>query len=159
MPAPRIISYNPISGETTVVTPERKATRDDWKTCDMPAMSIVASFRLHLTPERMDNLSWGHIPQEMEDMWFSYMDGNHLFLHRSWTGFCIYAVTFGDGDVHTVRINRDPEQYGSTDLQKDLEMLGALIGRFSSSEDRPYDAWLGDTVEALRLDDGGSENL
>ena len=32
MPAPRIISYNPISGKTTVVTPERKATRDDWKT-------------------------------------------------------------------------------------------------------------------------------
>lgn len=28
----------------------------------------------------------------MEDKWFSYMDENTLYAHRSWTGYCIYII-------------------------------------------------------------------
>lgn len=149
MPAPRTISFNPFSGKSRVVVPERKATRDDWKTCDMPEMHVVTEFRMDLTPEQMDTLSWGHVPLEMEDKWFSYMEDGRLHIHRSWTGFCIYIVEFSRDGRHRVTINRDPDEYTNTDLDKDMEMLAALIGMFSASENDPYAVWIGDTARTL----------
>ena len=32
----------------------------------------------------------------MEDKWFSYMDGNTLYAHRSWTGYCIYIIEINE---------------------------------------------------------------
>ena len=37
-------------------------------------------------------LKLGHIPQEMEDKWFGYIEEDTLHIHRRWTGFCIYIV-------------------------------------------------------------------
>ena len=124
MPAPRTISFNPFSGKSRVVVPERKATREDWKTCDMPEMHVVAEFRMDLTPEQMDTLSWGHVPLEMEDKWFSYMENGRLHIHRSWTGFCIYIIEFcrdqGDdqprpGRVHERRLGQGHGDARGTD--------------------------------------------
>jgi len=30
----------------------------------------------------------------MDDKWAMFLEGNVLHLHRSWTGICIYQVTF-----------------------------------------------------------------
>ena len=44
----------------------------------------------------------------MEDKWFSYMDGNTLYAHRSWTGYCIYIIEINvETGVHDVTVNRD----------------------------------------------------
>jgi hypothetical protein len=66
----------------------------------------------------------------MEDRWFVVWDGGALWLHRSWTGFCIYRVGFavrGDQvELTEVIVNREPEQYTGTD-EGDLTELGALL--------------------------------
>lgn len=36
----------------------------------------------------------GFVPAAMEQKWFAWFDGTVLHLHRSWTGNCIYRVTF-----------------------------------------------------------------
>jgi 8-oxo-dGTP diphosphatase len=30
----------------------------------------------------------------MEDHWFAYVEDATLYLHRSWTGFCIFTASF-----------------------------------------------------------------
>jgi 8-oxo-dGTP diphosphatase len=69
----------------------------------------------------------------MEDRWLIFYEAPWLYLHRSWTGFCIYKVRFqpsGDGmsAVETV-VNRDPSQYSETDGAKDVDFLGRLLER------------------------------
>ncbi len=60
-----------------------------------------------------------------------YWEDNTLFLHRSWTGNCMYIVHFiSEKDSYKVisaDINRDPEQYSETDDSRDIEMIFYLI--------------------------------
>ena len=76
-------------------------------------------------------ISMGLIPQEMEDKWFIYYEAPWLYLHRSWTGYCIYKVRFDVRDeiVATAEtlVNRDPAQYTETDDRRDTGILGRLI--------------------------------
>ncbi|MFQ5430684.1 MAG: hypothetical protein ACE5E1_10275, partial [Phycisphaerae bacterium] len=73
----------------------------------------------------------GLIPKQMEDKWFIYWKDDVLFFHRSWTGFCIYAVRFsveGDGcRMIEATVNRDPEQYKATSDERDAEMISYLV--------------------------------
>lgn len=53
-------------------------------------------------------------------------------LHRSWTGLLIFEVLLqptddGGMEVSSVLINRDPEQFGSTDDAEDLILLESLL--------------------------------
>jgi hypothetical protein len=82
--------------------------------------------------EEFKKISLGLIPQEMEDKWFIYLDGNTLYLHRSWTGLCIYQVEFervaGKHVVRRALVNRNPTQDQATDDVYDSALLGFLIG-------------------------------
>lgn len=149
MPAPSKVSFEPFSGRAKVVVPRRKATREDWRTMDMPERHIETEFRMELSPEQLDTLGWGHVPSEMEDRWFTYMEEGRLHLHRSWTGSCIFIVTFGRDGCHRAIINRDPEQYSSDDVENDIETLRELIRRFSAPTNCPYLDWLDDTADAM----------
>ena len=72
------------------------AEKGDWTAYDMPekhdSFVLVRTF----TPEQMQALRHGNIPEEMEDKWFWYMEGNTLYAHRSWTGYCIYVIQFSE---------------------------------------------------------------
>lgn len=68
------------------------AQKSDWNTCEMPSLHRAFKLKRSFSEEELQNLRYGHIPQEMEDKWFWYMEGNTLFAHRSWTGACIYIV-------------------------------------------------------------------
>lgn len=101
----------------------------------MPGRRARLAWERHFTAEEYTRLSWGHIPQEMEDRWFVFMepdeDGDHLYFHRSWTGYCIYQVRLApDGDGYGVRavyVNRDPDQYRSQSEASDLALLVELL--------------------------------
>lgn len=67
----------------------------------------------------------------MEDKWFIFHEGNVIFFHRSWTGFCIFELHLvREGTTYTVSrfyVNRDENQYkGSTDTY-DARLLTYLI--------------------------------
>ncbi len=125
------------------------AEKGDWKTLGMPEQ--FSKFILHreFSPEQMDVLRMGHIPQEMEDKWFWYMEGDTLYAHRSWTGCCIYRVGFRADNEHMVTVNRDPEQYGCTDNAEDLDNLNRLLDFWVQPSYDYYGEWLSETSDMI----------
>lgn len=115
------------------------AEKSDWNTVDMPAQHAVFSFQRHFTEAQMKTLRHGFIPLEMEDKWFRYMEENTLFIHRSWTGYCIYKITFSPSGIHTVVANRDPEQYSCASIAQDVERLNELMDSWALPYHSPHD--------------------
>ncbi len=126
-------------------------SKADWKTHDMPEEKESFRIKHCFSKSAMENLIRGHIPQDMEDRWFWYVDDGVLYLHRSWSGFCIFMLEFGPGDVHTVTVNRNKELYKSDDIHNDMRILSSIL-RWRS--DDPYDhygEWLQETAQALNI--------
>ena len=105
----------------------KAARREDWETMPMPEKHETFVLHRSFDDKEMDALRLGFVPKVMEDKWFFYMEGSTLWAHRSWTGNCIYEIDFKDGDQHAVTVNRDPEQYGCTDPDEDVENLNGLL--------------------------------
>ena len=131
----------------------RPAERGDWKTEPMPEKHEIFELKRAFGEEEMAALRRGNIPRAMEDKWFWFMEGETLFAHRSWTGYCIYRIDFTEGDRLQVTVNRDPEQYRCTSIEEDTETLNKLLDRWARV---PYDhvnAWLEETYDAIKRHD------
>lgn len=76
-------------------------------------------------------ISRGVIPKDDDDKWFIYRQGNTLFFHRSWSGFCRYEVALQMRDKRIYfsycKINRDPKQYNCKDDSFDVAMINWLV--------------------------------
>jgi hypothetical protein len=109
----------------------------------MPASRHRLDFRLAFTKEEMDRLAEGFVPGDMDDRWFAFYEDGWLYLHRSWTGYCNYQVRFAPhGSLFVVEeawVNRDPEQYGSTDPESDLRSLRDVLFWVFAVEGQPLD--------------------
>ena len=107
------------------------AKKADWKTSPLPAKRVKLAFNRAFSNEERDRIKAGLIPKEMEDKWFIYFEDDTLYLHRSWTGFCIYQICFAQDEkgfhALSVEVNRDPEQYRETDNKLELQILKRLI--------------------------------
>ena len=77
------------------------------------------------------------------------MEGDTLFAHRSWTGFCIFRVDFQPDDHHAVTVNQDPDQFTCTDPAKTAEMLNGLLDRWTQPSYDYYHEWLAETADRL----------
>ena len=79
----------------------------------------------------MQRICAGLVPEQMEDKWFVYWKDDHLFLHRSWTGYCVYVVRFvaeeGRYKMTEAYANRDPGQCRNTGDERDAAMISFLI--------------------------------
>jgi len=79
----------------------------------------------------MECIRRGLVPEQMEDKWFIFWEDDSLFFHRSWTGFCIYAVHFICDEEHcrmaSAEANRDPAQYSMDLDERDTELISYLI--------------------------------
>lgn len=126
------------------------ATKDDWETTDMPDRHEEFILERIFTDKQMDILRHGNIPQEMEDKWFWYMEGNKLYAHRSWTGFCVYIVEFHDDNRHRVTVNRDMEQYRCTSIEEDRAILNDLFNWWAQPDYDHYGEWLAETVNMMQ---------
>lgn len=125
------------------------ADRTDWKIKEMPAQHDEFELEGYFPEKLMSVLRHGHIPLAMEDKWFWFMEGDTLFAHRSWTGFCIYSVEFGEKRLH-VTVNRDPEQYSETDIIKDVQRLIRLLSLWTQDEYDYYGEWLTETFYKIK---------
>ncbi|MCR4951187.1 MAG: hypothetical protein K6A40_07685, partial [Solobacterium sp.] len=125
-----------------------------WKTEPMPERHETFVLNRSFSEMEMDALRRGNIPQAMEDKWFWYMEGLTLWAHRSWTGHCIYRIDFGEDGRHTVTVNRDPEQYSCTSIDKDVESLNGLLDWWTRPLYDHYNEWLSETYEALKKANG-----
>ena len=126
------------------------AERGDWNTEPMPAQHDTFLLERAFSPQQMEALRRGNIPQEMEDKWFWYMEADTLYAHRSWTGFCVYKVEFRPDGRHLVTVNRDPEQYKCTDAEDDAKSLNKLLDWWTKASYDYYNEWLDETYEALK---------
>lgn len=83
----------------------------------MPTLNKTVQLNVGFSKQQMEKIMYGVIPLDMDDRWFVYYvkDEETLYLHRSWTGFCIYMVKFKKVDngfaAVNVVVNTDPEQY------------------------------------------------
>ena len=125
------------------------ADRKDWTIKEMPEKQAVFELEGSFTDKQMSNLRRGHIPLEMEDKWFWFMEGDTLYAHRSWSGFCIYKIEFGE-KTHRVAVNRDPEQYNGTDLISDAKNLIGLLNLWTQDEYDYYGEWITETLYKLK---------
>ncbi len=112
----------------------RKAEKDSWNTKPMPEQHATLELNVQFKENDMEQIKLGFIPQEMEEKWFIYYIDNEdkLYLHRSWTGMCIFIVKFEKiGDSYaavSAVVNRDPAQYKCTDDKQDMELCVSIIG-------------------------------
>lgn len=129
------------------------AERNDWKTVELPRQRETFILRRTFTPSQMAALRRGNVPQAMEDKWFWFMEGDSLFAHRSWSGFCIYRIDFKPEGKHLVTVNRDPEQYGGTDAAEDAENLNKLLDWWTRDSYDFQNEWLAETADAIHKED------
>ena len=127
------------------------AQKSHWRTEDMPEKNTTIQLNVAFKEEEMDAIKLGTVPQEMEEKWFIYYveSESKLYMHRSWTGMCIYIVSFekiegGYAAVSAV-VNRDPSQYKGVNDKHDkelcMEVIGAiLLGQFGSVG-TPLEKW------------------
>ncbi len=107
---------------------ENVATREDWQIYPMPEKNTSFKLKKKLSKDAIIRLKCGHVPREMEDRWFSYFEDGKLYIHRSWTGDCIYIVEFNTlTNRHKVIVNRGDNQYSNDDINEDIETLSELL--------------------------------
>ena len=126
------------------------AGRGDWKTKPMPGKTESFVLARSFSDDEMDALRRGHIPEDMGDKWFWYMEGSVLWAHRSWTGYCVYRIDFRNDQRHIVTVNRDPEQYESAELEEDSVTLNKLLDRWTKTPYDSYGEWMTETYDALK---------
>ncbi len=120
----------------------KKAQKHDWETEKMPLETETFSMEIELSESEYEQLQNGIIPQEMEDKWFIYFEEDTLYIHRSWTGFCIYILEFPKDFQKSKRfsviVNRNVKQHLETDIEKDKIMItiliNQLVNRFGNGE-------------------------
>jgi hypothetical protein len=114
------------------------ASQHDWETKPLPAARTTIAYDRRYSAKEFARLSAGHVPRDMDEKWFVYFEEPWLYLHRSWTGYCIFQVRFekaGRGfRVAEAFVSRDPEQYSSTDDDEDASLLGTLLDEFAAGD-------------------------
>ena len=135
------------------------AAKNSWKTSAMPESHETFILKRPFSDKQMQTLRMGHIPQEMEDKWFWYMEGDCLFAHRSWTGFCVYIIEFSPDGNHRVTVNRNPEQYGCTSIDEDIVTLNKLLDWWTGEPYDYYNEWLAETVDAIKKAESSKDKL
>lgn len=97
------------------------------KLFQLPELREKLNTRLTLSDQEFEQVSHGFLPKSMDDKWFIYMEDKILYIHRSWTGFCIFTVKFEKigmrYETQEVWVTRDRNQYQSNGLQEDIALL------------------------------------
>lgn len=112
--------------------------RGDWKIEPMPSTSKSLAVNEVYTRTDFDCITAGVIPRKMEDRWFVFYEEPWLYVHRSWTGYCIYKIRFEVLEeivrIGEVWVNRDLGQYEWTEDIRDEKFLVALLRRWSKHD-------------------------
>jgi hypothetical protein len=117
-----------------------RATAVSWQTKPMPEPRKELLLDGRYTTAEFVQMSMGYMPQDQQDKWFIYLEGEWLSFHRSWTGTCIFQLQLvaieGGYQATKAIVNRDPDQYRNSDDVYDVSLMAYLIdhlllGRFA----------------------------
>ena|ERR1022692_3794622 len=102
-------------------------TRDDWKLRKMPKSYAKIPVSRRFSEREIEKIKLGFRPDNMDEKWFIFYEEDRLYIHRSWTGFCIYVVNFEKQErghvAFQVEVNRNPKQYQVSDDSYDAQMV------------------------------------
>lgn len=102
---------------------QRPAQRSDWKCQPMPKQHTQFTLERTFADDELASLRLGLVPRDMDDRWFVFQEENCVYLHRSWTGDCIFILHLDAANQrHTVTVNADPKQFKRTEPEE-AEML------------------------------------
>ena len=109
-----------------------RARRQSWPNLKpLPAQHSQLSLQRVFTEQEYGQIRLGFIPESMEDKWFMFTEDDTLYIHRSWTGICIYQLALmKEGTNYLVcqaLVNRDESQYSGGDDSYDEKLLMFLI--------------------------------
>ena len=110
---------------------EKVAVRGDWKIFSLPAEHDVLVIDRQYTSEEFCRISVGCIPKGMDDHWFIFYEDPWLYLHRSWTGLCIFQVRFESVNqghrVVEVLVNAELKQWNRCDERRNALLATILL--------------------------------
>jgi hypothetical protein len=121
---------------------QMSATRHSWSNLQpLPVQRSTLSLQRTFTEPEYEHLCNGLIPDRMEDKWFIFLEDDVLYVHRSWTGYCIYQLSLTRADstyaISRALVNRDPNQYTWVDDRYDEKLLIFLIDHLLLGEHSP----------------------
>ena len=123
-----------IKGESPLPCKEKVATSSDWKTEPMPESAeeiSIIRLAIPISPECMAILQKGHIPQEQEDHWFMYCDGEYIRYYRSWSGRCAFLAHYHKAEecyfIDELTINRALAEFGVNGTETAVWLFRYLI--------------------------------
>ncbi len=113
-------------------TSQMSATRQSWPNLQpLPTQHSALSLQREFTEQEYECICRGVIPESMEDKWFIFIEEDTLYMHRSWTGYCIYQLHLIRKDttyrVGNTFVNRDASQYSWVDDRYDEKLVMFLI--------------------------------
>ncbi|MFD7099296.1 hypothetical protein [Streptomyces xanthophaeus] len=84
------------------------------------------------TDEDWDRIRRGHAARDMDQKWNVFVEGDVVFMHRSWTGFGVYAASFapvadGGRRISSAVVESDGERYRSMGDEYDRLMIELII--------------------------------
>ncbi|MFJ4002001.1 hypothetical protein ACIPWL_00820 [Streptomyces sp. NPDC090023] len=92
--------------------------------------------------EDWERIQRGYASRDMDEKWDVFTEGDVVFLHRSWTGYGVFAATFASADgggwrIVSAVVERDGERYGGRDDAYDCVMLELVITAIVLGEPAP----------------------
>ena len=106
-------------------------TRSESKLLNMPKSHATIRVSRRFSGREIEKIKLGFRPYDMDEKWFIFYEEDRLYIHRSWTGYCIYVVHFEkQGRDHVaceIDVNRDPTQNGVKDDSYDAQMAFWVI--------------------------------
>jgi hypothetical protein len=118
------------------------ATRGSCTVRPVPDARAPLDYARRFTREEHARIVRGLVPAKMEDKWFVFFEEGWLYLHRSWTGACIYGVRLAEDDDGSVVVeawvSRAPEEYRRTDDGYDERLLAFLVDRLLLGRSVPF---------------------
>ena len=123
-----------IKGENPLPSKEKVAISSDWETEPMPESAeeiSIIKLAIPISPECMAILQKGHIPQEQEDHWFMYCDGEYIRYYRSWSGQCAFVAHYHKEEesyiIDELTINRALAEFGVNGTEAGVWLFRYLI--------------------------------
>lgn len=130
-----------LMGEDPMPKKLEKADSRSWAT--HPMRNFVKLEQDHyINATEMERLSYGHVPDAMEDHWFMYCDEQAIRYYRSWTGIPVYEAYYskcGKGfKITEIRINNTPGEYMPCNLDASIALFYALMISDFGGYSAPY---------------------
>jgi len=110
------------------------------------------------TDEQWSRIRLGYEAQDMDERWDAIVEDDVLFLHRSWTGHCVYELTFTRTQAgHRISSGKveSSDRYNSPGPEYDAVLAEMVIGTILNERSQH----LGDRFRAVASTDTPAELL